>query len=148
LAAAVAAIVKARQDEPRSLKRSTAVPEIIVTSLSMRALAVARRADPSIRIGLIVTASTGDLRRLDVDLLVVDSRLASSRFLARATAAGLPVTVWNVSDADQFTQLALRGVSGVITPDVEPMRVRLIELGKLDGIERLLLAVRSRLLGR
>ncbi|MFO0873523.1 MAG: glycerophosphodiester phosphodiesterase family protein [Phycisphaerales bacterium] len=146
LADAVAAIVRAhgadggRGDGPPDGRRA------IVTSLSMQALEATRRADPSIPIGLIVTVSIGDLRRLDVDLLSVDVRQATPDFLARAAAANLPVHVWSVKDPDLLTQLVLRGVDGVITSDVAPMRARLDELAKLDDAERLMLAFRARLL--
>lgn len=147
LAEAVAAIVRSHgaaggRDADRPSRRAA-----IVTSLSPRALEAVRLADPSIPIGIIVTASIGDLRRLDVDFLSVDSRLATPDFLARAAGANLPVHVWNVRDADQLTQLALRGVAGVIAPDVATMRARLDELAKLDDIERLLLAARARMVG-
>ncbi|MBX3387368.1 MAG: hypothetical protein KF768_12430, partial [Phycisphaeraceae bacterium] len=119
----------------------------IVTSLSAGTLAAVRREDPGARIGLIVTASVGDLRRADVDLLAVESRIATGRFVRRAKQAGLQVHVWGVTDPDQFTRLALQGVEGVITSEPGSLLVRRAELARLTEVERLLLAFRMRVLG-
>lgn len=118
----------------------------IVTSLSTRALEAMRREDPGRRIGAIVSASVGDVLRLDVDLFAVPVNRATSAFIAAAGFSDREVHVWTVSDPDLLTRLALRGVGGVMTGDIEGMRRRLDELGELDDLERLLLAFRARLL--
>lgn len=135
LATKVAAALKAHGDD-----RS------IVTSLSMRALEAYRRVDPERRIGAIVTASLGDLRRLDVDLYAVNAGLATAALIGNVHEIDREVHAWTVTDPDLLTRLALRGVDGVITSDVEPIRHRLGELAQLDDLERLLLAFRARLL--
>lgn len=117
----------------------------VITSLSAAMLESVRRADATIPLGFIVSASIGDLRRLDVDFLSIESGLATSDFLARATAAGLDVHVWSVSDPEHFTRLVLRGIDGAITDDVVALRTRLAELRELDELERLLLGVRMRM---
>lgn len=117
----------------------------IVTSLSTRALEAYRREDPQRRIGAIVSTSIGDIRRLDVDLYAVSVGLATPALIAAADHDSRQVHAWTVTDPDTLTQLVLRGVDGVITSDVEPMRRRLKELAELDELERLLLAFRARL---
>ncbi len=143
LAQAVAEILH-RTDRTTGARPSR--PEFIVTALSGAALAALRRIAPSIPVGLVVTVSVGDVRRLDFDLLSVDSRIATPAFMARARASGRAVHVWNVRDPDHFTRLALEGAAGVITPDVRPLRARLDELRAMDDLELLLLAFRARLL--
>lgn len=117
----------------------------VITSLSASMLEAVRRIDTTIPLGFIVSASVGDLRRLDVDFVSIESNLATSDFLARATDAGLDVHVWSVSDPELFTRLVLRGIDGAITDDVVALRTRLAELQKLDELERLLLGVRMRM---
>jgi len=107
-----------------------------------------RRVAPGVPVGLIVAASVGDLRRADVDFLAVESRLATRDFLERADRAGMPLYVWGVGDDAAFTRLALTGVRGVITSDAAGMLARRAELGKLSETERLLLAIRERMLDR
>ncbi len=138
LAEATAAALRAGPDGGRR--------GVIITSLSTRALAAMRRADPEARIGLIVTASIGDLRRMDADLLAVESRIATRRFIGRSEAAGLALHVWGVADPDLFTRLALQGVEGVITSDPAALLARRAELQELTEMERLLLAFRVKLL--
>ena len=120
---------------------------LIVTSLSTRVLSAMRVAEPDARIGLIVTASMGNLRRVDADFLVVESGIATGRFLRRSQNAGIPVHVWGVSSPDQFARLALQGVEGVIASDPQAMIERRDELDALTESERLLLAFRVRVLG-
>lgn len=121
--------------------------DIIVTALSMAPLEAFRVRMPEIPVGLIVTFSIGDLKRLDVDLLSVDARIATSSFIARATRAGLPVHVWGVAGEDALTRLVLGGAAGVITSDVAGTRTHLDELAGRSELERLLLGFRVRLLG-
>ncbi len=118
----------------------------VVTSLSVPALAAVRRADPSRPIGIVLTASLGDVSRLDVDFYSVPVGVATPAFLAAAARQGRGVHVWSVNDPDMMIRLALRGADGVIVHDVQPMRERLDELTKLEPLERLLLAFRTRLL--
>ncbi len=120
----------------------------IITSLSTRTLAAIRRKAPGARIGLIVTVSMGNLRKLDVDLLVVESGIATDRFIQLARRAGLPVQVWGVTNLDQFVRLTLQGVEGVISSDPGALLARREELMKLTEAERLLLVFRMRVLGQ
>lgn len=153
----VNAELKAAGDEEELAGRVAAVMRVhdasgaegaVLTSLSTRTLAAVRRVDPGARIGLIVTASMGDLRRVDVDFLVVESGIATGRFLRRAARAGLPVHVWGVTDPDDFARLMLQGVEGVISSDPGGLLARREELMQLKEVERLLLAFRIRVLGR
>lgn len=118
----------------------------VVTSLSMPTLAAVRRAEPSRPIGIVLTASLGDVSRLDVDFYSVPMGVATPAFLAASARQGRGVHVWSVSNPDMMTRLALRGADGVIVHDVQSMRERLDELLELEPLERLLLGFRTRLL--
>ncbi len=119
----------------------------VITSLSVPALAAVRRIDPGRRVGIVLSASVGDVARLDVDFYSVPVSVATPSFLADAARRGRGVHVWSVNDTGTMTRLALRGVEGVIVHDIPPMVERLRELGELEPLERLLLAFRTRLAG-
>jgi glycerophosphoryl diester phosphodiesterase len=118
----------------------------VITSLSVPALAAVRRIEPERPIGIVLSASLGDVSRLDVDFYSVPVGVATPAFIADAARQGRGVQVWSVNDSDTMTRLALRGVDGVIVHDIPPMRERLDELTELEPLERLLLAFRTRLL--
>jgi glycerophosphoryl diester phosphodiesterase len=118
----------------------------VITSLSVPALAAVRRIEPERPIGIVLSASLGDVSRLDVDFYSVPVGVATPAFIADAARQGRGVQVWSVNDSDTMTRLALRGVDGVIVHDIPPMRERLDELAELEPLERLLLAFRTRLL--
>lgn len=118
----------------------------VITSLSVPALAAVRRIEPERPIGIVLSASLGDVSRLDVDFYSVPVGVATPAFIADAARQGRGVQVWSVNDPGTMTRLALRGVDGVIVHDIPPMRERLDELAELEPLERLLLAFRTRLL--
>lgn len=120
--------------------------ESVITSLSLEALAQVRRLDPDRTIGVILTASFGDIHRMDVDLYSVPVNRATAGLRASARALGRGIVVWGVHDPDTLTNVALRGFEGVITPDIEAMRARIDEINELEPMERLMLAFRARLL--
>ncbi len=138
LASAVCAIL-AEHDDPRTRRA-------VVTSLSARVLTEVRRTLPSRRIGFIVAASVGDLRRVDADFLAVDVRLATRSFMERARRADMPVHVWGVKDPADFTRVTLSGAEGVIASDPARMLEQRAELAALSEAERLLLAMRDRMM--
>jgi glycerophosphoryl diester phosphodiesterase len=138
LAAAVCEILSAH-DDPRTSRA-------VVTSLSARVLDEVRQTLPKRRIGFIVAASVGDLRRVNADFLAVDLRLATRQFMERARQADMPLHVWGVKDPADFTRLALFGVEGVIVSDPALMLRQRAELSELTEAERLLLAMRDRII--
>ena len=138
LAAAVCEILSAH-DDPRTSRA-------VVTSLSARVLDEVRQTLPKRRIGFIVAASVGDLRRVNADFLAVDLRIATRQFMERARQADMPLHVWGVKDPADFTRLALFGVEGVIVSDPALMLRQRAELSELTEAERLLLAMRDRII--
>lgn len=118
----------------------------VVTSLSVPALVAVRRADPDRPIGVILTASVGDVHRLDVDFYSVPGNVATTNFMAASARLERPVHAWGVSHPDMLTRAVLRGADGVIVNDIEATRQHIKELTELEPLERLLLAFRIRLL--
>jgi hypothetical protein len=58
----------------------------------------------------------------------------------------MPLHVWGVKDPADFTRLALFGVEGVIVSDPALMLRQRAELSELTEAERLLLAMRDRII--
>jgi glycerophosphoryl diester phosphodiesterase len=70
--------------------------------------------------GLLNTVSVGDLTRLDLDFLALNSAAASLSQIRRAHKRGMKVYAWTIDDPVQLSVMMSRGVDGVITdrPDV------------------------------
>jgi glycerophosphoryl diester phosphodiesterase len=126
-------------------RRGGRMDRTIVTSLSPADLTALRRLDPKRRIGIIVTATIGDLHRLDVDLYSVRAALITPGLVAAAHREGRQVHAWGVPDADRLATLLLHGIDGVITSDVAATRAEVDRLAAMSDLERLALAFRARL---
>jgi glycerophosphoryl diester phosphodiesterase len=132
LAGAVARLVEREHFESRC----------VVSSLNYEALVEARRVNPRLKTAAIVTASIGDIDRLEVDALSVNARRLDNRLLRAARARGKEVYAWTVDDPRRMVTLMERGVSNIVTnvPD-ELIRLR-TEFAGLGEVERRLLAAR------
>ena len=89
--------------------------ECVITSLDQAALQAVRAADPTLRIGMIITAMVGDEGALDVDFYSVQPLIATVPFIRRAHRRGREVHVWTVNDREAMTRFADRGVDNLIT---------------------------------
>jgi glycerophosphoryl diester phosphodiesterase len=122
--------------------------ECFVTSLDQEAVAAARRRNPRLRTGAIVSAAVGDISRLPVDVLSVRTGLITDRLLGRAHATGKEVHAWTIDDPKTMGELIDQGVDGLITNDpVAALSVR-HERQDLPAWERVILGFRRRLAGR
>jgi glycerophosphoryl diester phosphodiesterase len=88
---------------------------VVITSLEYRGLAEVRRLDPRIPIGYIVTASVGDLTRLDFDFLSLNQRQVTPELMRRVRARGLGVHAWTVNKRADMVRMIHRGVDNLIT---------------------------------
>ncbi|MGI9412878.1 MAG: glycerophosphodiester phosphodiesterase family protein [Hyphomicrobiales bacterium] len=120
----------------------------VVSSLTHSALKEVRALDPELRKGLIVTASIGDITRLDVDFLSLAHGRATSQMVARARRRGLGVHVWTVNRPDEMQEMIDLGVDNIITDRPDLLRAVIDERAGLGRFERLLLAVSRRLRSR
>jgi glycerophosphoryl diester phosphodiesterase len=113
--------------------------EVVVMSMERRGVEKIRRLRPGWRVGLVTAVAAGDLTRLDVDFLAVNSRLATEPFVQLAHSRDREVFVWTINDPRTMSVLISRGVDNLITDFPEIARRVLEERAALTPGERLLL---------
>ena len=111
--------------------------EIMVMSLKMDGLRKIAGLRPKWTRGLLNTTSIGDLTRLDLDFLALNSIAASLPMINRAHKKGMKVYVWTVNDPVQMSVMMSRGVDGIITDEpalarqVMALRKQLTAFGRM-----------------
>lgn len=128
LEARVAEIVEATQMQD----------QIALMSLSPTGVAKMKALRPDWQVGLLAATALGDLTRLKVDFLAVNTGLAKSSFLRHAKHADRPVMVWTVDDAVGMSQMMSRGVAGLITDYPGRAREVIAARAGMSTAERLL----------
>jgi glycerophosphoryl diester phosphodiesterase len=115
----------------------------LITSLDFRALERVRRLDPELPLGFIVFETVGDLSRLPVEALSVETRLANVRLIRRAESRGVQIHVWTINDRPGMLRMILRGAHNIITDEPALCRKVVEEYEQLDEAQRLFLALRQ-----
>ncbi|GAA5213577.1 glycerophosphodiester phosphodiesterase family protein [Corallincola platygyrae] len=111
--------------------------QVMIMSLNRRAVNQVAELEPSWQRGLLSTASLGDLTRLDVDFLALNSNAATPSLIRSAHERGLKVYVWTVNNPVMMSVMLSRGVDGLITDEpglaheVMQMRKELSLVGRL-----------------
>jgi glycerophosphoryl diester phosphodiesterase len=119
--------------------------QIRVMSLKYEAVQKMKALRPDWTVGLLATATVGDLPALEADFLAVNMATASARVVRAARAAGKEVYVWTVNDPLSMSHMASLGVSGLITDEPALAREVLEQRAALGAAERLVLALGSKL---
>jgi len=125
------------------VRREAFLTNCIVTSLDPAALADVQRLAPELKVGQIVTASVGNVTRLPGQILSVNKRAATRRFIQQARTAGKEVHVWTLNQAGDMLVMIERGAHNLITdhPDVAVRLLR--ERAELSDAEKLALSLRA-----
>jgi glycerophosphoryl diester phosphodiesterase len=118
-------------------------PQCVISSLEYGGLVETKRRDPKLEVGFVVFRSIGDLSRLDVNFLSVNSNLVTEDLIHRARRNGKAVHAWTVNDRPTMSRMIHLGVDNVITDDPETLLSVLQERTALGDVERLLLAFRA-----
>jgi glycerophosphoryl diester phosphodiesterase len=119
--------------------------QVRAMSLKYEAVRKMKALRPGWSVGLLATATVGDLPALEADFLAVNMATASVRLVRDARAAGKEVYVWTVNDPLSMSRMASLGVSGLITDEPALARQVLEQRAALGAAERLVLALGSKL---
>ena len=102
-----------------------------------------RRLNDGIRIGHIVAKAIGDMTSLDVDLISVESNLATAGLIRRARRRDMEVHVWTVNDAGKMEYFVDLRVDNVIT-DYPDLLVNILKKrAGMDYFDRVVRKLRS-----
>jgi glycerophosphoryl diester phosphodiesterase len=119
--------------------------QIVTMSLSRAMVAKMKRLRPSWTSGLLIAKSIGDVARLPVDFLAIESSLARRDLIRSAHAVGKPVYVWTVNDPERMIRLMGLGVDGLITNRPALAKEIVVAHASMNPAERLFLFVMTRL---
>ncbi len=121
--------------------------ECIVMSLDYEGLLIAKKQNPQLRTGLIVTATLSDLKYSQVDVWSVNASLVNDALVRKAHLLGKEVHAWMLDKKSQgepeMRRLIQRGIDNIIT-DYPERAVKLRdEHQELSDVDHMLLAYRS-----
>jgi len=100
------------------LQQHDFLDQATITSLEVRGMEAVRALEPRLRTGYIVSASVGDLTKVDVDFLSVRHALVTPEFRRDAARRGWEVHAWNVNERKDMEAMLDLGVDNLITDDV------------------------------
>ncbi|MEO1855873.1 MAG: glycerophosphodiester phosphodiesterase family protein, partial [Rubritalea sp.] len=89
--------------------------QIMIMSLNYEGMQKVRKLRPDWKIGLLSTVALGDITKLDVDFLGLNSRAATPKLVKRAHANSIEIFVWTVNTKLDISAMTSRGVDGLIT---------------------------------
>ncbi|QEH34186.1 Glycerophosphoryl diester phosphodiesterase [Aquisphaera giovannonii] len=116
--------------------------QCVIISLNYEGLKQVRRANPRLRTAAIVTVSVGDIDRLDVDALSVNSRHLSGSLIRAVKSRHKDLYAWTVDDPRRMLGLIERGVPNIVTNRPDLLIGIRDELAGMPDVERRLLAAR------
>ena len=121
------------------LRQAKMVTRCRMCSQSYESLQLVRQLEPELPVGYIVATSIGDSTKLDVNFLMVKSKLATRDLVDRAGLRGIAIHAWTVNDPSEVAPLLDAGIANLITDDPARMRSQFDEIRGLSAPERLLL---------
>jgi len=114
------------------------VDDVAIMSLKYEGIQKIRKLRPDWTIGLLAVKALGNLTRLDVDFLAVNTGMATPGFARRAQDSGKKVWVWTINDAVTMSRVMSLGVNGIITDEPALAREVIEQRAELGSVERLL----------
>lgn len=113
--------------------------QVMFMSLKMDAVEKMKSLRPDWTIGLLLSVSIGDLKKMDADFLAINASFATRSLIREAHKLGKQVFVWTVNDPVTMAVMMGRGADGVITDKPALARDVLVQRSELNVGERLLL---------
>ncbi len=114
------------------------VDDVAIMSLKYEGIQKIRKLRPDWTIGLLAVKALGNLTKLDVDFLAVNTGMATPGFVRRAQKSGKQVLVWTINDAVTMSRVMSLGVNGIITDEPALAREVIEQRAELGSAERLL----------
>jgi glycerophosphoryl diester phosphodiesterase len=114
----------------------------VVSGFQLPPLREIKDAEPTLPIGMILSAVQGDVTRLPVNFLSLNQRLVRADLVRRAHERGMEVHAWTVNDPEVALRLLDLGCDNLITSDPKLIREVVDWYAGLGDIERMLLRVR------
>ena len=116
-----------------------------IISLEYKALEQVAALRPTIRRGYLVSASVGDITKLNANFLSVSKGTFSPELLERARQRGMQVAVWTINDRESMFRLMVKGAELIVTDDPELAVEVAREYRQLSDLELLLIRLREAL---
>jgi glycerophosphoryl diester phosphodiesterase len=113
-------------------------PDVVIMSLKIDAVRRMKSLRPGWKIGLLTTATLGNVANVNADFLAVNTRARRS-FVRSAHEIGKEVYVWTVNDAVTMSTMIGRNVDNLITDRPALARAVLQQRARICAPERLLL---------
>ena len=101
----------------QTLRSSDFVEHSDVISLDYAGLQQVRELAPEIKLGFLVSASVGDLTRLNVKFLSVSQSNLTADLRKRADARGMSIAVWTVNKREDVIRMIAVGADDIVTDD-------------------------------
>jgi len=114
------------------------VDDVAIMSLKYEGIQKIRKLRPDWTIGLLAVKALGNLTRLDIDFLAVNTGMATPGFVRRAQESGKQVLVWTINDPVTMSRVTSLGVNGIITDEPALAREVIEQRAELGSVERLL----------
>jgi len=110
-----------------------------IMSLSYAGIQKFHKLRPTWPIGLLSTVALGDITKLNVNFLGLNSRAATKSLIQKAHSHGIDVFAWTIDDPIDISTMTSRGVDGLITNVPDVAQNILQQRKKLSTSERLML---------
>ena len=114
---------------------------IKVMSLNSDGLDRMKAVRPDWETGILTSVVVGDLTRMDVDFLAVNSGMATRRFVKATHNSGKKIFAWTVNDVLGMSAMMDLGVDSIITDDPQLARDVLQYRADLNPVERLMIGL-------
>jgi glycerophosphoryl diester phosphodiesterase len=114
---------------------------IKVMSLNSDGLDRMKAVRPDWTTGILTSVVVGDLTRMEVDFLAVNSGMATRRFVRATHNSGKKIFAWTVNDVLGMSAMMDLGVDSIITDDPQLARDVLEYRADLNPVERLMIGL-------
>jgi len=117
--------------------------QIRVMSLSYPGIQKMKSIRPQWSVGLLASASLGDITRLEADFFAINARFASRTFIRRIHNRGKNVLVWTINDPISISAMMSKGVDGIITDEPQLAANIRLERAELGMHQRIMIQLAS-----